>query len=264
MRFPRASNPIARWALRLQERASIAIASAVLTVNDALAARLRALGVRPSKVTVVMNSPSTQLFDARAYPRRRFRDDGRLRLVYTGALTPIYELDVVLRALATVLARRPDLDPVLRIYGRGDSEPALRELAASLGITGRVDLVGRIPLEDVPAAVAEADIGLAPTRRDAFTERSLSTKVFEYAAMGKPVVASRLPMVVATFAGGGIHLYASGDADDLARVIIELADDAPARDAAVAASRLRLAELGWDRQAARYLEVVDRLTARRR
>ena len=61
---------------------------------------------------------------------------------------------------------------------------------------------GRIPIDDVPAAVAAADIGLAPTRRDPFTDLTLSTKVYEYAAMGKPVVASRLPMVVATFPPG--------------------------------------------------------------
>ena len=54
-----------------------------------------------------------------------------------------------------------------------------------LGLDERVTFHGRIPIEDVPAAVARADIGVAPTRRDPFTDVSLSTKVFEYARDGQ-------------------------------------------------------------------------------
>ena len=56
-------------------------------------------------------------------------------------------------------------------------------MAASSGSPTRVTFHGRIPLEDVPAAVAAADLGIAPTRLDDFTATSLSTKVFEYAAL---------------------------------------------------------------------------------
>ena len=40
MRFPRASNPVVHRLLLVQERRSIGLATAVMTVNDALAARL--------------------------------------------------------------------------------------------------------------------------------------------------------------------------------------------------------------------------------
>ena len=78
MRFERASRPIVHRALVLQERASIAAADAVLTVNDALAGRLAALGVPPDKVTVVLNSPDLERFDppgstvGRSWPTARF------------------------------------------------------------------------------------------------------------------------------------------------------------------------------------------------
>jgi glycosyltransferase involved in cell wall biosynthesis len=258
-RFPRATNPIARWVLAAQERLSIRVANAVVTVNDSLADRLRSLGVQSGKVTVVLNSPSLDLFDRALHPRRAFMEDGRLRLIYAGALTPIYELDVVLRALARLASDRPDLDPTLAIYGRGDSEPSLRQLAEELGLGDRVEFGGRIPLEAVPAAVASADVGVAPTRRDAFTERSLSTKLFEYAAMGKPVVASDLPTIGRYFPDGTIARYPSGDAAGLAAAVLRLVDDEPARSAAIVATAGRLEALSWERQAATYLELVDRL-----
>jgi glycosyltransferase involved in cell wall biosynthesis len=258
-RFPRAAHPVAHAALRLQERLSIRFASAALTVNNALADRLVGLGVPAAKVTVILNSPSPELFDASRQPARPFMADGRLRLVYAGALTPIYELDVAIRAVATIAAGRPDLDVDLAIHGRGDSEPALQALAGELGIADRVRFLGRVPLEAVPAAVAAADIGLAPTRRDSFTERSLSTKIFEYAAMGKPVVASWLPTIRHYFPDGTVGHYESGDSDDLARAVLTFVDGPAERERAVAATADRLAVLGWDQQAAAYLAVVDRL-----
>ena len=84
--------------------------------------------------------------------------------------------------------------------------------------------------------MAGADIGLAPTRHDRFTDMSLSTKVFEYAAMGKPVVASRLPMVERTFPPGTVAAYEPGDPQAMADAILAFADDPVAREAAVAAT----------------------------
>ena len=68
--------------------------------------------------------------------------------------------------------------------------------------------------------MAAADIGLAPTRLDRFTAMTLSTKVYEYAAMGKPVVASRLPLVERTFPEGTVAAYEPGDAEGMAAAIL--------------------------------------------
>ncbi len=179
------------------------------------------------------NSPDLALFDPTVLPHRGFREDGSLRVVYTGALTPTYELDVSLDAVARLAALRPDLDVRLELYGRGDSEETLREQAARLGIAERVTFHGRIPIEDVPAAVARADIGIAPTRLDDFTRVSLSTKVFEYGAMGKPVVASRLPLVERTFPEGTVAAYEPGDPAAMAAAILGFVDDPIVREAAV-------------------------------
>jgi glycosyltransferase involved in cell wall biosynthesis len=179
--------------------------------------------------------------------------------VYTGALTPTYELDVTFRAVAAVNGRRPDLDVHLDLYGRGDSEDSLRDLAAELGIAERVAFHGRIPIDDVPAALAAADIGLAPTRLDRFTALTVSGKVYEYAAMGKPVVASRLPTVERDFPGDAVRPYPSGDTQAMAAAIIALADDPEARSRSVAAATAVIADLAWDRVSSDYVALIDSL-----
>jgi glycosyltransferase involved in cell wall biosynthesis len=261
-RFPRASNPIVHAALRLQERVSIGLATAAITVNEAMRERLVALGVAPAKVTVIANSPSLARFNAGAHAGRPFAADGAVRLVYAGALTPVYELTVAIDALARLRELRPDLDVCLDVYGRGDMAERLTAQAAALGLDERVTLHGRIPIDDVPAAIARADIGLAPTRRDRFTDVSLSTKVFEYAAMGKPVVASRLPMVERTFPAGTVRVYEPGDAASLAAQLLALVDDPRAREAAVERTLAVVREAAWEYEAVRYVALVDRLAPR--
>jgi glycosyltransferase involved in cell wall biosynthesis len=263
-RFPRATNPISYRLLRLQEKLSIRLANEVMTVNEPLAERLRGLGVRSDRLTVVLNSPDLRLFDAAAHPRREFMTDGTLRIVYTGALTPTYELDVLLRAAASIVRARPSLEWTATLYGRGDAQPALEALARELGIADRIEFPGRIPIEDVPAAVASGDIGIAPTRLDPFTGMSLSTKVLEYAAMEKPVVASRLPTVERYFAPDTLSVYEPGDPESLAAAILALVDDPAERLARVDRTRRRVDELSWTRQAEVFTTVVERLARGRR
>jgi glycosyltransferase involved in cell wall biosynthesis len=259
-RFPGATNPLMNRLLVLQERLSIGVSTRTLNVNEAMRARLIDLGVSPDKLMVVINSPALGRFDATTYPVRRFREDGRLRLVYTGALTPTYELDATLRAVAAIAGRRPELDVVFDLCGRGDSEADLRALAADLGIADRVVFHGRIPIEDVPRVVAAADIGLAPTRLDPFTHMTLSTKVYEYAAMGKAVVASRLPLIDRTFPPGTVATYEPGDTDGIAAAILGLVDDDAERDARIAATLDVVRATSWEAASRPYLGLVATLT----
>jgi glycosyltransferase involved in cell wall biosynthesis len=258
-RFPGAANPVIFRALRLAERASVTAATHAVTVNDALRDRLIGLGVRPEHVDVVRNTPSLARFDHRAYPARAFMARGTLRLVYAGALTPTYELDVAIRAIGRLQALRPDLPVTFDVYGRGDSRPSLEALAAELGLGDRVIFHGRIAIEAVPAAIAAADIGLAPTRRDAFTDSSLSTKILEYAAMRRPAVASRLPLVERTFAPGTVATYEPGDAEGMAAAILRLVDDGPARRASVSRTARLVATMGWEDDARAYLALLEGL-----
>jgi D-inositol-3-phosphate glycosyltransferase len=164
--------------------------------------------------------------------------------------------------VARIAAIRPELDVHLDVFGVGDSQPQLAALAEELQVAGRVAFHGRVPIDDVPVYVAGSDIGLAPTRHDPFTDMSLSTKVFEYAAMGKPVVASALPMVERTFPPGTVAAYRPGDAEAMVAAILGLVDDPVAREAATVRTMAIVRERAWEREALAYVALVDRLIAR--
>ncbi|HEX5451069.1 MAG TPA: glycosyltransferase [Candidatus Limnocylindrales bacterium] len=258
-RFPRAAGRLPLALLRLQERLSIRAADVVLTVNDALAGRLLGLGLDPARLQVVHNSPDPIRFDPRVLPERPFMADGTLRLVYAGALTPTYELEVLVEAVGRLRVLRPGLPVAVDLYGRGDSAGPLARLVEARGLAGSVRLPGRIPLESVPAAIAAADVGLAPTRRDPFTDLSLSAKLLEYAAMGKPVVASRLPTVERYFGADELATYQPGDPDDLAATLLRLIDEPALREAQRASLARRFAALAWSAEADRYVALLEGL-----
>jgi glycosyltransferase involved in cell wall biosynthesis len=260
-RLPAPLTALAVRLIRAQELLSTAAADRVLTVNEALGDRLLALGLSPDRLSIVPNSPSLALFDPVAHPGRAFAGDGVVRLVYAGGLSPIYEVGVVIEAIARLRSARPDLDVRFEIYGRDFGEVSLEQIAADLGVGDHVTLHGRIPLDRVPAAIAAADVGLAPTRRSGFTDFSLSTKVFEYAAMGKPVIASRLPLVERTLGSETVWTYEPGDADDLARAIVAIVDDPKTRVHRVARAAERTGELSWERAGAAYVALVDSMIA---
>jgi glycosyltransferase involved in cell wall biosynthesis len=263
-RFPRASNPWSDRLLHLAERVSIGFARVAISVNQARHARLLALGYRPAKLRVVTNGPSLARFESAPQAVRPFMADGTLRIVYTGAVTPLYQLDLVVRAVARIRAERPDLPVVFEVYGRGDAEADLVALAAELGIADRVVLHGRIPLDAIPAALAAVDIGVSPIRRDPFTEISMPTKALEYAVIGKPVVAADLPAARDHFDAPMLAWYEPGDEASLAAAILRLVDDPVARDAGALAAGERARELSWDREAPAYVELVASIARRSR
>ena len=88
----------------------------------------------------------------------------------------------------------------------------------------------------------------------------MSGKVYEYAAMRKPVVASRLPTVERDFPGPAVRVYESGDADGMADAIIGLADDDAARERSIEAASAVVDGLAWDRVSRDYVALVDALT----
>lgn len=263
-RFPGAINRITDAALHLAERCSIALADLALSVNDARLNRLLRLGYPAHKLAVVTNGPSLARFRPEAHPARAFMADGSLRLVYAGAVTPLYEIDVVLRAMARLVAERPDIPVMFDVYGRGDAAAILRSMAETLGLSDRVAFHGRVPLDEVPARIAAADVGISPLRRDPFTEISLPTKILEYAAMSKPVIAADLPMARSEFGATSLAWYGPGDVDGLVAAIGRLVDDEAYREAARRSAADRARQLSWDEEAERYVRLVESVAGKSR
>ena len=239
--------------------ASAAVADELITVHEPLRLLSIRRGVAPEKISVVMNSADPRLFDPSRVPRRPFMEDGELRLIHHSNLQRIYGSEVLIEAAARIgdsLPLRVD------IYGDGPYRPHLEAAVARTGTADRVHLNGPVPIEELPGLIAGADIGVVPTLAEPYLQFSLSTKMLEYAVMGATIVASDLATVRSHFSAEAIRYVPGGDPDALVEAIHELAADPAAAARFGSEAQRQAAAYAWDVQAARYLEIVERLAAR--
>jgi glycosyltransferase involved in cell wall biosynthesis len=239
-------------------RASAFFADELITVHEPLRQLSIARGVPQEKISVVMNSADTRLFDAALHSRRSFMEDGELRLIHHSNLQRIYGLDIAVEAVARI----GDEVPLrLDVYGDGPFRPSVEAAIERTGTAERVHLNGRVPMDDLPGLIAGSDIGLVPSRPEPYMQHSLSTKLLEFAAMGIPIIASDLATFRAHFTPEAIRYVAGGDPDALAAAIRELVADPTSTARLGAEARRQAADYAWEVQGRRYLEIVERLLA---
>ena len=240
-------------------RASAWVADELITVHEPLRQLSIARGVPPDKISVVMNSADTDLFDVARHPRRPFMEDGELRLIHHSNLQRIYGLEVLIEAVARIGGELPVRAD---IYGDGPYRPHLEAAVARTGTADRVHLNGPVPIDELPALIAAADVGVIPSLPEPYMQYSLSTKLLEYAAMGVPIVASDLRTIRAHFTGDAIHYVPGGDPDALAAGLRAVAADPVATARLGAEAHRQEAQYEWADQARRYVAIVDGLLAR--
>jgi glycosyltransferase involved in cell wall biosynthesis len=256
-KFGRGDYPFGARVLELVERAATRLAHHVFVAGEPFRDRLVERGLSPSRVTSIPNGPDEQLFE----PRLRDRlDPGRL--VYHGSLFDRYDVALALEAFPRIRSQRSDAR--LDVWGEGPELEPLRRRAEQTGLQDSVAFHPPAPLRDIPSLVANAACGLSTLRSDCFTELAFPTKVAEYAQLGVPVAASRTLALTRVFPDDAIAYYPPGDAERLAEAVLLLLDD-PARAAAQAErAQGAVGRMLWSRHAGRYLEVVEKLLARRR
>ena len=184
----------------------------------------------------------------------------RFTVVCHGTVEEHYGLDTVVRAVGLLRAEIPGLR--FEVVGAGSDLPRLHRLVDELDVGDHVRFSdGFLPLDELVDVLAGADVGVVAMVRDPFRDVALPGKVFDFVAMGLPVVASRTRSMEETFGPDAVELFTSGDPEDLARALRRLHGD-PGRRADLADAAARVVEpLRWERQRATYLGVVDGLAA---
>ncbi|MGH2357342.1 MAG: glycosyltransferase [Candidatus Limnocylindria bacterium] len=236
-------------------KASAAVADELLTVHEPLRALAIERGVAPERIGVVMNSANEAVFDPDRARRRVFMEDGQLRLIHHSNLQRMYGLDVAIAAVAEL----DDLRARLDVYGDGPFRADLEAAIDRAGVGDRVRLHGAVPSQRLPQLIADADIGLVPTRPEPYAHYSLSTKLLEYAAMGVPIIASDLATFRAHFDEHAISYVPGGDPSALAAAIRADVGDPAATIARGEEARRQSAAYAWSGEARRYVAIVERL-----
>ncbi|MDD5034071.1 MAG: glycosyltransferase family 4 protein [Methylococcaceae bacterium] len=139
---------------------------AVVLVGRPLLAHANFLGLEQEKLRVVPNGTRLPPMTEVSF-RQRSRTERR-RVVSVSNLVALKGIDDNLHALAALVQHYPDLDWEYRVIGDGPERNALMDLACRLGISDRVQFLGRLPYEATMDQIAQCDVFSLPSWGEAF------------------------------------------------------------------------------------------------
>lgn len=173
--------------------------------------------------------------------------------LYIGRLRRYKGVEFAIRALAEARGRRPEIR--LLIAGRGDDQPRLEQLVRELGQETAIRFLGFVSESDKLAFLRQAWANIFPSVKEGWGITNV-----EAAACATPSLASDSPGLRDSVRHGETgYLVRHGDPADLARRMLELADDPALMERLGRQARQFAERLSWDGATAQTEQWLQRL-----
>jgi glycosyltransferase involved in cell wall biosynthesis len=190
---------------------------------------------------------------------------------FAGAFHPWHGAQDLVEAFGILAPKRPEAR-LLMIGGGGEELEKCRRFVSEKGLEGKVVFTGKVPYDRLPVHLKLCSVLVAPfspsrdARRRAVFERYglwwCPLKIFEYMAMGKPVVSSEVGVIPEYIEGAGM-LYPEGDIPALADRLSSLLSDGALRENLGAEGRRKVEkEFNWAQVARRTAKLYRELLGR--
>lgn len=199
-------------------------ADALAVVSDDLVPYVTARGARPHRVQVIRNAVDTARFTPRVPPAQVPCIAADAFVVgFSGSLKAWHGVETLLPAFRALRDRLPRAH--LLVLGEGPLKAWIEGYAAGAGLAEAVTLTGWVGHDVLPALLARMDVATAPYPA-AEGHYFSPLKLYEYLAVGRPVVASRIGQTAQVLDGTDAALLVPpGDAGALADALRQLALD---------------------------------------
>jgi glycosyltransferase involved in cell wall biosynthesis len=240
--------------LKWIERWSAAFSDHVIIANHLWEKLLTVRAVKPAKCSTYLNYPDSRLFNTTLRTRK---DDGRIIMMYPGTLNWHQGVDIAVKAFDLIKDHAPQAE--FHVYGSGGTKKQLSGLIEERKLQNRVKLLDGRPIREIAKIMANADIGIVPKRDDSFGGEAFSTKIFEFMALGVPVVAANTRIDRYYFNDSVLKFFQAGDEQSLASAMVTLIRNRSLRQELADNALTFVAQQSWDNKRQDYLDLVDRL-----
>ena len=188
------------------EKITIQNSTQVVTINHKLEEFVRSFGAKNTKVIgagIDLNDFDSTLDGAQIRQKYGINDND-IVLFFMGFLYHFAGL----KEVALELANTEYKNLKLLIVGDGDAYSDIHSIIEKHDLSDKVLLVGRKPYNKIPDYVATSDICILPAYPDEkIMQDIVPIKLYEYLAMGKPVISTTLPGIMKEFGNNNGILY---------------------------------------------------------
>ena len=241
-------------ALIVVEKLSTSFADHVIISNDLWLDKLVARSMTRERCSAFINYPDLSVFRP---DLRTKKNDERFVIVYPGTLTWHQGVDIAVKAFALAREEAPGME--FQIYGEGDAKNEIESLIQDLHVSDKVSISSPLPLRQIAAVMANADLGIVPKRNDPFGGEAFSTKILEFMALGVPLVVADTRIDRHYFDDSLVRFFRAGDEKDLARVMVEAYHNRELSGQLTSRAFKYVEENGWSRKKGNYLAIVNSL-----
>ena len=243
--------------LMVIENISIKFANIIITPNITFKDIFVSRGSESDKIHIVMNSPMEKIFSERLIQKNNSTEigEGSFNIMFHGYIADHNGLSTALEAVS--IARKEITDLQFDVFGGGEILEKLKSYADHLQLGGIVNFHGAVNLDVIAEQIAKSDLGIIPNRNTPFTNINFPTRIFEYLSLKKPVVVPRTKGILDYFKEGEICFFEPGNAEDLARTILELWKDPKLREQYVLRGFPIYFEKRWALQKKQLVKLVE-------
>ena len=181
--------------------------------------------------------------------------NGHKTVGYVGQLYPAQGVDILVTAMRFLPDARLSI-----IGGREKDLKRLKNLAATMYLNERIDFHGFVNPHRVPEIARDADVMVICALNRGKRRYSAHTKLYEYMAMGKPIVAVDLPSIREEVTDGKDILLANPeDPQDLAEKITSVLNNRNLAKTLALNAYQTADEFSWEKRADRLADFFSKV-----
>jgi len=244
--------------IKLMEKTSIKLSNHIIVATPFLKKTIVKRSASPDRCTTILNLPDPKYFHSKVVEIPRL--ENKFRLIYPGTISEVHGIDIAIKAIKLV-THETNIPIEFNIYGHG-SEQVISELKSLINKTnldGFVKLKNVVSVEKLPEILKSMDVGIVPKRDGMFAGDAISTKLFDFAAIGLPAIVSRTRGDSLFFDDSMVLFFEPENERQLADAIIKLFHNPELRKSLSEKLQLLHKKVNWGVMKKDLYEIYDNL-----
>ena len=237
------------------EKLSVRLADDVIVATPFIKKTVMQRSIHKQECTVILNLPDSKYF---FWLDRSYEDSEPFKIIYPGTLSEHHGIDLVIEAIENIKSSN-NISVELHIYGEGSEKQYLENLVCNYQLKNEIFFHSGVVWEDLTSIMLNMDAGIVPKRDGIFVGEAISTKLFDFVAVGLPVIASRTPGDTLYFDDSMVTFFEPGNVEDLAACIIQLSQNPELRRVQAENARKVFEKISWERSKQTLVDIYNRL-----